>query len=50
MSDRKIISLFRLTIPCTFSRWLSIPRLDMLRELQLIDEIEISGAGGYIVK
>jgi hypothetical protein len=50
ISDRKIISLLRLTIPCIFSKWLSIPRLDMLRELQLIDDIDTSGTGGYIVE
>ena len=50
MSDRKIISLFRLTIPWIFSRWLSIPRLDILRELQLMDDIDTGGTGGYMVR
>ena len=50
MSDRKIISLFRLTIPWIFSKWLSIPRLDMFRELQLMVEKETGGTGGYMVR
>jgi len=50
MSDRKIISLFRLTIPWIFSKWLSIPRLDIFRELQLMVEKETGGTGGYMVR
>jgi hypothetical protein len=49
MSDRKIISLLRLTIPWIFSKWLSIPRLDIFRELQLMDDIDTGGASGYMV-
>jgi hypothetical protein len=39
MSDSKIMSDLMLTIPCIFRRWFVVPTVDMLRELQLIDDI-----------
>jgi hypothetical protein len=39
MSDSKIMSDLMLTIPCIFRRWFVVPTVDILRELQLIDDI-----------
>jgi hypothetical protein len=39
MSDRRIISDLMLTIPCILRRWFALPVVDMLRELQLMDDI-----------
>ncbi len=38
ISDKKIISDFRLTTPYTFSKWFRFPIEDIFRELQFIDE------------
>ena len=43
MSDSKIMSVFSLVIPYIFLVWFFLDVTDMLRELQLILEIEISG-------
>ena len=43
MSDSKIMSVFSLVIPYIFLVWFFLDVMDMLRELQLILEIEISG-------
>jgi hypothetical protein len=34
MSDRNIISVFKLTMPWIFNRWLSDPSVDIFKELQ----------------
>jgi len=38
ISDKKMISDFRLTTPYTFSKWFRFPIEDIFRELQFIDE------------
>ena len=43
MSDSKIMSVFSFVIPYIFLVWFFLEVTDMLRELQLILEIEISG-------
>ena len=43
MSLSRIISDFRLVIPCILSRWFVDPRVDILRELQLMLDMEILG-------
>jgi hypothetical protein len=43
MSDKKIMSAFRLVTPYTFSRWFRLPIEDMINELQLTEAMVILG-------
>jgi hypothetical protein len=40
MSDNRIISDFILTMPCTLSKWLEVPIVDMFSELLLTEDTD----------